>query len=397
MSYHLQTACPLSTVMKVACATAIVCVSLPSYAQVACVQANTKVVRGKVITSLSTATRFSSCKSGEVKAMTGPVGPAGATGATGPAGADGQLRVYGNGSAGAGQFTTTDAFVTNPLNMYTDVTIASGTTLFVASGAEIRCTGSFINNGTIRVEAIAEHGSMRFSGSRPVAPSYHPPHPGVSSRVPASGEVGDESTLCLGGDGGLGVSFGEAFSFIRPGAYGGGGGAGALGINGSGVGGRGGGTLVVLCNGPVINNGSIIADGEDPAMPVGGGGGGIVVLASRSSVTLGSSSTISVEGGRGGNGTSNTGPSGGGGGGIVHLLAPVVTAAKENVSVLGGDPGTAGTTTDTVRTGGHGGGACGGNGGAGGRLGSFSTILSPPEAGSKGHFLSSTLDPTSLF
>ena len=57
-------------------------------ADVVCVRATNKVVKGKVVTSLSRVTRSTTCNSGEVLALTGP------------AGADGQLRVYGDGSAG---------------------------------------------------------------------------------------------------------------------------------------------------------------------------------------------------------------------------------------------------------------------------------------------------------
>ena len=89
----------------------------------------------------------------------GPQGPAGAAGAAGAmgamgnegamgtAGADGQLRIYGDGSAGAKTVNAAENWNTTPANavnlQFTDFTVNAGNTLTVDSGMVIRCSGTF--------------------------------------------------------------------------------------------------------------------------------------------------------------------------------------------------------------------------------------------------------------
>jgi hypothetical protein len=68
----------------------------------------------------------------------------------GSQGEDGSLRVYGDGSAGA-LHVTSSIDLQDPNQQFTDITIDPGQQLFVESGAVIRCTGTFRNQGTVYV------------------------------------------------------------------------------------------------------------------------------------------------------------------------------------------------------------------------------------------------------
>ena len=101
----------------------------------------------------------------------------------GAAGADGRLSVYGDGSAGEVALTVdTDFRTTPPANnnfQYVNFTVGNGVTLTVASGTTIRCTGTFINYGTIIVAggAEGEHGKSlilcRSPATHDLATSVH--------------------------------------------------------------------------------------------------------------------------------------------------------------------------------------------------------------------------------
>ena len=358
----------------------------PAAADVKCVRATNKVVNGKVVTSLSQVTRSSTCKKGEVKALTGPRGQ------TGPAGADGQLRIYGDGSDGA-KSVATNQTLSDPAPMYTDVVIESGMTWTVPSGAVIRCTGTFQNNGTIVVQTGAPGGEVVGTDTSSLTLAYSPPHAGISARAAASGEFGDGTQSRTGGRGGIGLSLFQASMLRYPGAFAGGGGAG-----GSTEGGSGGGGLVILCNGGISNAGVIRANGENGSIGAGGGGGGVIILASRTSVVSVSGSTIQANGGSGGNSGSVTGPSGGGGGGVILLISPSVNTTGATVSVTEGAGGSdSGNPVNlTPRSGGHGGGASAGSGGQGGSvLGTSVSFDALP--GTEGLSIFTLEDPTSLF
>ena len=148
------------------------------------------------------------CKSKETQldlATFGAVGPPGTDGA------DGQLRIFGDGSAGAKTVAVDETWVgdaapTNP--QFTDVTINAGTTLTVQSGTVIRCTGSFTNNGDI-VVLLGASGAF-VSSSAILGPSYGGVHSdaeaGISLRAAQSGEIGDDTASRRAGIGGQGLA-----------------------------------------------------------------------------------------------------------------------------------------------------------------------------------------------
>jgi hypothetical protein len=365
-------------------------------AQVKCYQAANKVVRGKVVTQLKAVTRPSKCKKGEVLAQagaqgpTGPQGATGLTGSTGPAGADGSLRVYGDGSADAREISTNTTLADSNL-MYTDFTVNAGSTLTVPSGTVIRCTGQFLNQGTIAVSPGTLGGNYPiFVGDSPpygVAPA----HPGISNRAAGLGAYGNRNLSQRGGDGGVGLTEVAARALRYPGANAGGAGGGA-----SSPGGGGGGSLTVLCQNGITNEGTIEADGR-AATGGGGGGGGVIILASATSVTSSAGSVISANGASGAAATTSTGGGGAGGGGIIHLMAPTVTTAGATISVQGG-PGaeTSASVTSSPRFAGGGGGASGGNGSDGATM-NDANFSQNTQGGDAGRSLISLLDPTPLF
>ncbi len=318
---------------------------------------------------------------------TGPAGPAGPTGATGPEGPPGDGTTYGNGSAGPKVVSVSTTLTDTDLR-YTDFTINTGITLTVPSGAVIRCTGNFTNNGTIVVQTSARGGTQ--NGTAPVVGlSDSPAHPGVTLSAAAAGEYGSNATTRVGGAGGVAPSAFAARYIYLPGANAGGGGGGAR----AALGGYGGGSLVVLAQLGVVNFGTITANGAAGAGNCGGGGGGIVVLASSGLVA--NSGTINALGGNGGASSAAAGAGGGGGGGIVHLIGPNVVPGTINLQ--GGAAGsTAVSITADPRQGGGGGGACGGNGGAGGSV-TAAGAASAATAGSTGQFLTTYIDPIWLY
>lgn len=328
----------------------------------------------------------------------GAVGPTGPQGASGPVGADGQLRIYGDGSAGA-LIIADDADWRDaeelPENLqFTELTVAAGITLDVPSGLVIRCSGTCTNNGIVRVLDAADGGLRRGSDGTTIAASVYPAHPGISKSSAGTGEFGDNTEVRSGGIGGLHLTEAEARLMLHPGALGGGGGGAA-----EDAAGDGGGSLVMLGKLGVVNTGTIAADGISGPIGEGGGAGGIVILASQSDVV--NTGVISAEGGAGGASDSvegNEGAGGGGGGGIVHLLGPSISNSGL-ISASGGPGGPAGipgSMTSPLRAAGGGGGGCGGSGGSGGDI----TITNDPSAagdGGDGFVFQTLVDPTALF
>jgi hypothetical protein len=310
-------------------------------------------------------------------------------------GADGQLRIYGDGSAGA-LVLSDDADWRDaeelPANLqFTDFTVAAGITLDVPSGLVIRCSGTCTNNGIVRVLDAAEGGRRRGSDGSTIAASIYPAHPGISKSSAGTGEFGDNTEVRSGGIGGLHLTEAEARLMLHPGALGGGGGGAA-----EDAAGDGGGSLVVLGQSGVVNTGTIAADGIIGPIGEGGGAGGIVIIASQNEVA--NTGVISAEGAAGGNSDSDEGAGGGGGGGIVHLLAPNISNPGL-ISVAGGPAGLAGvpgSVTSPLRAAGGGGGGCGGSGGNGGDI----TITNDPSTagdGGDGFVFQTLVDPTALF
>jgi hypothetical protein len=273
---------------------------------------------------------------------------------------------------------------------FVNFTIDAGVTLTVPSGAVIRCTGTFTNNGTI-VVSYGERTNGQFAS----------PGAGVS-HAPAGngGNSYDNSRNLPGASGGVGLSEAEATLLVTT-ARGGGAGGGLYDPWISNPGGNGGGVLTILAQTAIINSstGVIHADGETATfIASGGGAGGVVLLASPGSITQAGQITA-----RGGNGTTtglafNAGAGGGGGGGIVHLLAPTITTTGGTVDVSGGNGQAGAAGSSGSRTSGAGGGACGGNGGPGGGITADpGNEFSASGNGGAGYSLQSTVDPTALF
>lgn len=340
---------------------------------------------------LRTVEQAAGCKRSQVALPAGPVG------ADGEEGADGQLRIYGDGSAGAKTVTGNETFSdTNP--QYTDLTINSGATLTVPSGTVIRCSGTFINSGTIDVESSRAFPSSTGGDSSSTRFAMRPANPGIAISAAGDAEYGNTSALREGGRGAVGLTETVARQIRYPGAVAcPAGGRGSPEVSAGGE--LSGGSLVVLSAGQLTNNGLIDADGNSALNEGGGGGaGGIIILASKTGVTNSASAVVTAAGKSGGASFASSAPGGGGSGGIVHFLAPVVDNSG-TVAVTQGAQGTlgaAGSIVAAYRSGGGGGGACGGNGGDGG---SVQTNNDPTgaQAGAAGLALTSVLDPTALF
>lgn len=332
---------------------------------------------------------------------TGPVGATGAkgekgeTGATGEAGADGQLRIYGDGSAGD-VVVDTDAILladiaTDRNLQFNNFSIAAGVTLVVPSGVTIRCAGAFVNEGTIAVRTAATGGRVWFSNTTIDAvdfPAIRAANDGWARSGAGTGEIGDDADARAGGTGGAGN--GDLRTFVTPGLFGGGGGAGTYLASG----GEGGGAFTVLAKDALSITGEIHADGADAVLGAGGGAGGIIILASRSNIDC--AGIITARGGHGGNSADNAAAGGGGGGGLIHLIAPKV-ALEGFLNTDLGAPGFAGATVTTqIHMGGGGGGACAGDGGDGGNIQPDGSTGVPGAAGT-GMTLVTHVDPTALF
>lgn len=322
----------------------------------------------------------------------GPQGVQGIPGVPGEPGADGQLRIYGDGSHG-------DVVVESDSNyedigsegnfQFNSLTIEAGVKLTVPSGTLIRCRERFTNNGTLIV-AFGSYGGIGggMSGGGPdIAPE-----PGVSHLPAGGGTTGPETFIQSAGNGGIGLSAAEAIVLTNCLPGGGGGGFSLL-----SKGGRGGGGILILAGGDLTNLGAIEANGENGPFPgSGAGAGGVIYLASKTAIH--SNNKLHAFGGNGGIAAGNRGAGGGGGGGIIHLFAPVIDEAGSEIWTYGGIGGDAGTAVTGSRTGGGGGGACGGNGGWGGLINNapFNEMI-VGQSGDAGYYLLSLTDPTSLF
>ncbi len=302
----------------------------------------------------------------------------------------------GDGSAGDLTVTVSENWnTTPPANPYfNNITIDAGQTLTVPAGATIRCSGTFTNNGTLRVLPGADldgpYSINQGSTSTPTMGLMAVAHPGDTPRAASLGEYSTPGSIPVdGGRGGGAIPPGVAASSFANFRIGGGAGAGY-----DNQGAQGGGLVKVYCAGPIVNAGTINARGENGTnTSIGGGGGGIVVLASRTSVDN-SAGTIDVGGGNSSSGSGNWGGnSGGGGGGIVIMASPVAPVPGIE-TVTGGTGGTdTGTVSTTVgRTGGAGGGGSGGEGGSGGNV-SGPGAKSAGSDGSIGYTLTFTYDP----
>jgi len=126
-----------------------------------------------------------------------------------------------------------------------------------------------------------------------------------------AGGNGQSYGIIIPGDGGV-SGYDESLSPMLLGSGGGAGGTGALG-------GSGGSALKINALGDILINGDIIMDGQvgSTSSPGGGGGAGGSIFLIGDDVTLGTDTTLSVDGGNGGNDSNTDG--GGGGGGIISI------------------------------------------------------------------------------
>lgn len=287
-----------------------------------------------------------------------------------------------------------------PTGIYFDnVTIAAGQDLVVPAGTTIRCFGTFTNNGTIAVLGGAQ-AEGAFSGlalaSGPTMGMTSVAHPGDTRGAATLGNSSNDHTAnpvsLGGGTPGKAIPQTIAMSSFTNFSIGGGSGAGY-----DNQGNAGGGLLKVYCNGTIVNNGSIIAIGENGNnQSIAGGGGGIVILASRTAVDN-STGIIDVSGGDGADAGSFGGNGGGGGGGIIIMASPAapVLGTETVIAGTGGNNTTGNSVTSGFRTAGAGGGGSGGRGGHGGYVNSLGTPSSGG-TGIDGYVITLTKDPSML-
>ncbi len=307
-------------------------------------------------------------------------------------------RFYGDGSAGDITINVDTDWSTTPIDNlnFQNVVISSGVTLTVPAGTVIRCTGSFVNNGTIRVLENGLGGRVGYTydfTSERLNRQARVASPGDTGVSSTPGDAGAYSGLQKG-LGGKGIPRSVAAGSFMQFRWGGGAGSGSR-----YPGGRGGGLVKIQCRGAVRNtaSGTIDATSNYYASGSGGGGGGIVVLASQDSVT--NEGTIDVSGAPGGSSDIYriAGPSGGGGGGIAVLVAPSVTNVG-NITVDGGNAGTGNVSAADGTTWRYAGGGGGGSGGAGGSGASLDAagVSTAATAGEDGYVLEIQADPSTM-
>lgn len=300
--------------------------------------------------------------------------------------------IYGNGARGSRQIKSDTTLEVNG-HLYQNFVVDSGVTLTVPSGTVIRTTGSFTNNGTIRVARFAKGGTSLASSLNVLTRGSKPALPGIAPASSGFGTFGSGNVASPFGPSGADIGL-----LLYPGPMGGGGGGPGDGIDGGfgGVGGDGGGTLVVISRGAFVNSGTIDASGDDGTAGGGGGGGGLLVLASRVSVT--STGPIKVNGGNGALPTTVSGSGGGGGAGGVNVISPSI-ADNGTINFAGGAGVFAsgpGQVTSTLRSSGGCGGASFGAGGQGGGIANDGSVFeAQPGSAGKVNFIK--VKPEGLF
>lgn len=307
-------------------------------------------------------------------------------------------RLYGDGSSGSRVIESDTRFETaaDANRFWTNFTISEGATLRLQSGTVIRCSGSFINRGTVIIEHGAQGGDRSGFDLSALEGNTRVPSLGINTLAASNGEVGNAAEDRSGGSGGDGISEFEALGILRLSLRAGSGGGAAL-----GSGGAGGGGVTILAGSTMENFGTIVADGADaPAAGGGGGGGGVILLAAGEAIRNYAGAELFARGGAGGPASAAAGPGGGGGGGIVHLIAPSLDNPGE-VSIVGGAGGQVPPgmlITEELRSGGGGGGGSAGVGGAGGGIpGTPSTAPLGSGSGTSGFFLTTLLKPEQLW
>lgn len=365
-------------------------VSREALAQVTCISATSSLVKGKITTKLSKKNRPTKCLSGEVSAVSGP------------AGADGQMRVYGDGSAGALVVNANGSlFINYAVDgniQFSSLTVPAGRQLIVASGTILRVTGDVTINGIISVSLQGLPGKFyaNTSSFSPV-PVYQPPSIGIASAPAVIGQIGTSSADRLGGLPGFAKFLPEGLqSFSDTLLLGGGGGApGHI----DAFAGFGGGSLMIVAGGTVTiaSGGGIQADAFTNELNngSGGGGGGIVAIAAKTAIVQ--AGTIWARGSDGNSAGAYAASGGGGGGGLILLASPTITTTGANLvnGGSGGQSALAGTITQSPRIGGGGGGASVGNGGIGAAAKIDGSSTSADDGG-EGKVYKLAVDPTAL-
>jgi len=309
------------------------------------------------------------------------------------------MSIFGDGSAGSKHISVDTTFDASNFNLqFNFFTIDAGVTLTLPSGAILRCLQTFTNRGTVIVSTAAAGGQYVNNTSSTIDGGSRPAHAGVTPGAAGTGAV-DPGTVshgsgyAIGGQGGIGLQGFAARQLLRPGPYGGGGGAASY----EGDGAPGGGSLVILAQSGIVNSSTGIIRASQPNEPTygaGGGGAGWLIFASSGRIL--NTGTIEANGGNAYHfGAASFGPGGGGGGGLVHFIAPHVSIG--NVSVAAGKRGAdAPGGGNSPVTGGGGGGASYGNGGNGSSV----TMDNPDNNatdGQPGAVFASQMDPQYLF
>lgn len=309
------------------------------------------------------------------------------------------MTIFGNGSAGSKHISVDTIFDVNEFNLqYKDFTIDATVTLTIPSGAILRCHGTFTNNGTLIVPTAAAGGQYGNYSSSTIDGGNRPAHPGVTAGAAGTGAI-DPGTIfhgtgaAVGGKGGIGLQGFAARQLLKPGAYGGGGGAASY----EGPGAPGGGSLVILARSGILNSNTGIiraAQPDEPTYGAGGGGGGWLIFASSAHIT--NAGNIEANGGNAYHFSAGSFGAGvGGGGGLVHFVAPTVTIG--NVSVAAGKKGADGPGGgNSPVAGGGGGGGCYGNGGDGSSVTNDNPDNNATD-GQPGAVFASQMDPQDLF
>ena len=275
---------------------------------------------------------------------------------------------------------------------FTDVLIQNNAILNVPAGTTIRCAGSFKNLGKINIEVGAKLlAARRTDLTQGLISSVHP---GDSYAAPNSGMYTTGPIDFMdGGRGGDPIPRAAATTSFNRFRIGGGAGGGFA-DGGAAYSSAGGGLLRIHCQGPIYNQGFILADANAAQTGTGGGAGGIVILASQTLVDN-SAGVISAKGSDGGKDFTCCAPGGGGGGGIVVLSAPNISTG--GIIDVSGGAGVVSVNTasqSTISSGG-GGGASGGRGGRGGGITS-SGRLGSSGPGEDGYVIQLQNDPAAM-
>lgn len=266
------------------------------------------------------------------------------------------IKVFG-GTNSTDEVATQSKVYDQGVYFFRNFTVPAGITVTVKQGCKFFCSGSVNILGTV-VITTAAGGAFAFSSS-------------------ASGiNLGGVSGTGIGAGSGSGQ--GTSYPFILQ-PFGSGGGTGFMigaGVSALGNGGSGGGNIWIEAFGPIVvgSSASITAQGGNATAPSitstpsqvsgsGGGSGGLIYLASQVSIVCQAGSVLDVRGGTGSVGVNSAagGANGGGGGGGGYFVAisPSVNLTGANLLLTGGLAG-AGTS---VTLGAGSGGGFGGQGG----------------------------------